>query len=292
MDKYKLIFNPASRNGKSRQDIPYILDMLKSYDIDYNFTETEYPLHAIKIAEESIKEYDIILAVGGDGTINEIINGMAGSDRYLGIIPLGSGNDFIKTLGIPHNIDEAIKIVKEKNSSRIDLGKAGDRFFSNGVGIGFDAVATDEKIKLKKIHEKYVYYLAILKTLFKYQPTEISVTVNDATMRQRFYLVSIGNGKYMGGGFMLNPDASFYDGELNICMIDEISKLTVIKHISKVIKGTHGPLKIVKMFRSDKVVIESEEGFPVQMDGELYSLNEKKLEITIIPNSLNVLIKQ
>ena len=78
MSKYKIIFNPAARNGKARQDIPYILDLLKSHGIDYNFTETEYPLHATEIAEDSIKDFDIIVALGGDGTINEVINGMAG----------------------------------------------------------------------------------------------------------------------------------------------------------------------------------------------------------------------
>ena len=92
----------------------------------------------------------------------------------------------------------------------------------------------------------------------------------------------------MGGGFMINPDASFSDGELDICMIDDISKLTAIRHISKVITGKHVNLDIVKVLKENSITIESEQGFPVQIDGELFSLNLKKLEINIIPNSLNI----
>jgi len=288
MYKYKIIFNPAAKNGKARQQIPYILDLLKNSNIDFSFSETQYPLHAIKLAESAIKDHDVILAAGGDGTINEIINGMSGSGRFLGIIPLGSGNDFIKTLGIPDNVNEAIKIICGKKHQKIDLGKANDRIFSNGVGIGFDAVVVDEKNKMKKYHEKYVYYNAIIKSLFKYKPAEIIVSMNNKIITQPFFMVSVGNGKYMGGGFMLNPDASFSDGKLDVCMIDNISKFTVMKHISKVIKGTHSVLEEVTLGRGNSVLLKSEQGFPVQIDGELYSYNLKRLEITVIPQSLNI----
>jgi YegS/Rv2252/BmrU family lipid kinase len=250
---------------------------------------TEKPGHAQEIAETYKKSCDIIVGVGGDGTIHEIVNGMMGGTAALAVLPAGSGNDFIKMLNLPKNIHQAIGVIKKNNRKRIDIGKIGDLYFPNGVGLGFDAWVVRESLNVKRLRGFLIYLYSVMRALFAYKNSQITLSVNNISEQRDVFLMAVGNGQAMGGGFFLTPQASIDDGQLDICLIRGLKKWEVFLHLPKAIKGKHIHLKQVQMLRSDHLKIISDVGIAVHADGELLGMNLKEIEISILPSALEVI---
>lgn len=288
MEKYALILNPMAGREKGRKWEPEILAKANKALGNVDVYRTESIGHAQKISNNIKYNYSVIIVAGGDGTVHEVVNGMIDGNAALAVIPIGSGNDFIKMLNLPKNIDESIHIIKRNKRKRIDIGKIGDTYFPNGLGIGFDAWVVKESKKIKKLRGFFIYLYAVLKTVFSFKNEPISFYANGKTELKNIFLIAVGNGKAMGGGFYLNPDAIIDDGKFDVCIIHALKKREVFLHLPKTLKGAHTQLKQVETIRTDKLKIKSEKGIAVQADGELLGLDFKEINISILPKALEV----
>ncbi len=286
---YYFIVNPVSGRGKGKIIGEHIIDHLNRLSIDFEVEWTERPGHAIELAEQGVKNHTVIVAVGGDGTMNEVLNGMAGGNNVLGLIPVGSGNDFARAVGIPFDFKQALEVLLRGRKKQIDLGKANERFFGNGVGIGFDAYVVHNSLKVRRLRGNAIYLYSVLRTLKEYKPVPLEIHFNGSTKIDDFFMISVGNGVSMGGGFYLTPDAQMDDGLFDLCLIQNMPMVSILKNLLKVYSGKHKEDPRVEMQRTDRLQIESRKSFGVHIDGELLSLKMKKLEIEIIPRGLEVI---
>lgn len=288
MKKYALILNPMAGREKGRKCKIEILTQVEKALGKVDVYHTESAGHAQQISNDIKNNYSVIIVAGGDGTIHEVVNGMIHGNAALAVIPIGSGNDFIKMLNLPENINESIQIIKQNKRKRIDIGKIGERYFPNGLGIGFDAWVVKESKKVKRLRGFFIYLYAVLKTVFSFKNEPVSFYANGKTELKDIFLIAVGNGKAMGGGFYLNPEAIIDDGKFDVCIIHALKKREIFLHLPKTLKGKHTQLKQVETLRTDRLEIKSEKGIAVQADGELLGLDFKDINISILPKALEV----
>ncbi len=288
--KYKLIANPAAGRGRSPELVARIVEIFTSrraaFDLDY----TRGPGDASRIARESAGEFDVIVAIGGDGSINDIIPGMLFSPWPLGIIPAGSGNDFIKSLNISSDLESAVDTVLKGEAKVIDVGAINGRFFANGVGIGFDAAVNRESYAVSPSKQGLLLYIyALARTLGKYDPVPLKITMNGETFTQTTFMLTVGNGTTVGGGFKLTPHAMIDDALLDVTIVRPLKLPLLLWHLPKVFLGTFDGVKSATLHRTDRLIVETNSAVPVHLDGEIYSGDESRYEIEIIPRALRVI---
>lgn len=287
--RYQLILNPAAGRSEAGKLQSAIIEACRRELNEVQVHITKFPGHATEIAT-SLKHHPVIvIAAGGDGTVNEVVNGIIGGQATLGVIPIGSGNDFVKTLKLPLDYREAISVIKKGNSKRIDIGKANGVYFANGIGIGFDALVVEESEKITALRGFAIYLVAVLKTLRYFKNIRVDLDFNDVRDKRDIFMISLGNGIAMGGGFYLTPQAKIDDGELDVCIIHKLSKLQALVNLPKAIKGNHHTMKQVTFHRMKEFKLFSEAGVPVHADGELISKNMKELSVSVLPAALEVI---
>ncbi|MEJ2049623.1 MAG: diacylglycerol kinase family lipid kinase [Calditrichota bacterium] len=289
MLKYALILNPNAGRGKGAKLAEEIVALAKAELGDVTVFKTEYVGHAREIASKIKDEFDVLIAAGGDGTVHEIVNGMMFGHAALAAIPIGSGNDFIKMLDLTKDPAEAINVIKNNVRKKIDVGQVNDQYFPNGVGVGFDAWVVIESSKVKRLRGFLIYLYSVLKTVFAYENQNVIMTLNGKTEQKRIFLIAVGNGRAMGGGFFLTPDAEIDDGFFDICIIRALKKREVFTNVPKALHGAHVTMEQVEMLRTDKLHIESPTGIAVHADGELLGVDLKELDFRIHPKILEVI---
>ena len=286
---YYFIVNPVSGRGKGAAFGKRLEEKLSRLKLDYRLVYSERPMHARELAAEAAKTFAVIVAVGGDGTLQEILNGMHGSQAALGILPVGSGNDFVRAVPIPVEMEKSLALLLQDKRKKIDLAKVNDRIYHNGVGVGFDAWAVHTGNQVTRLRGNAIYLYAVLHTLAHFKPQEVELSFNGNTVRKNYFLMTIANGVALGGGFYLTPDAEIDDGLLDLCLIQDMPKLSIIKNLIKVYSGKHKEDPRVEMVRTKRITIRSEKGFAVHADGELLSLNMNDLSIEILPKSIELI---
>jgi len=289
VEKYAIILNPRAGRGKAATKEQELLKIFRTEIGSYDLFRTEYPNHAKEIAAGLKNDYSVIIAVGGDGTVHETVNGMMGGKAALGAIPLGSGNDFIKMLNLPKSFSGILEVIRQNKRKKIDIGKIGESYFPNGLGIGFDALVTKESKEVKKLRGFLIYLYAVLKTVFSYHNELITFSANGKSEQREIFLIAVGNGKAEGGGFYLTPAAEFDDGLLDVCIIRGLSKREIFKYLPKAMNGKHVHLEQVEMLRTNQLQILSENGIAAHADGELLGLDLKRLDISLLPLALEVI---
>ncbi len=302
MSKYTFIVNPAAGKGKVRKVLVALSRQLKRRAVPHILTITESAGQATELSKNSTS--DVVVAVGGDGTVNEVANGLMGSDKVLGIIPSGSGNDLVKSLGISRKFDGALDALLAERTKRIDAAtveckrhsaNAPDvsftrRFFVNGVGIGFDAAVANRTNEMKFLSGIAVYVLAVFQTLGKYKAPLFEMTFDGVESKARKLLIAIGNGTCAGGGFYLTPRAKVDDGLLDICLLDDFAIPSIMMIMPKVMRGAHESSRGVKMQRARRISINAEDPFFVHADGEIVGRDVNSVEIAVVPDALNVIV--
>ena len=304
MEKYNIIVNPIAGRGAAGKAVPEIEEKLKSLGIDYDLILTEYPGHAIQLAADARQiGYSTVVAVGGDGTSNEVINGLmqAGGkgqlQTKLAVLPVGRGNDFSYGMGVSQDLESACQNLVNGCTRRIDIGfvKGGDypegRYFGNGIGIGFDTVVGFESVKLPPyIHGTPAYLIAAIKTIFLYfNAPLLRVEIDGEVFEQPCLLVSVMNGKRMGGSFQFAPDSESDDGLLNLCIVRQVTRLQVLGLMPKVMSGTQAEHEAVKMLTGQNINIEALNGsLPVHADGETICEAGKTLEVSILKQQIEL----
>lgn len=303
MTRYKILLNPVAGRGSGEQAYLPLEQQLQALGLDYEIERTRYPGHAVELAEQaSTAGWDVVVAVGGDGTANETLNGLARARRNgsgqaaMGVIPVGRGNDFAYGIGIPHDFLTACQILAAGTRRKLDVGfvQGGDypqgRYFGNGVGIGFDAVVGFEALKLKRLSGFPSYIVAALKTIFLYfkAPT-VRIEFDDQALTQPALMVSIMNGRRMGGGFMMAPDGLTDDGLFDLCIAGQVSKLGIFGLIPRFMQGTQAGHPAIRAARTDRIAVTAVQGsLPAHADGETLCIAGERLDLHILPALLEV----
>jgi len=298
--RVRVIFNPMANHGQSRHLMEKIDSLGKPYG-QFDVVATEYPGHATELARAAMDDgYDIVAAAGGDGTVHEIINALVQDGRSpaaLGIIPLGSGNDFAYGMNLHDDIETAVKRLFTGQPRLIDVIKIEDehgrsQFVNNGLGIGFDAMINIQSRLITRVHGFTMYALATLRTIaLYYQTPHLIMKFDDQEIEQEGLFIAVGNGPRIGGGFHLTPDAQFDDGLLDSCTVNPVGRATMLYMLPKVMRGTHVTSRHVTMRRSQTIEIISNLALPIHVDGEIFAYPENdvhQIKMSIHPALLPV----
>ena len=298
--KAELIVNLTAGGGKPHKHLNTVLKYLKENGLNFKVCTTSHQGEAVELAQKAADNgAELIVSVGGDGTVNEIVNGIMKSknDPPLGIIPLGWANDFIKSTNIPSDIMEACKILIRGKIKGIDVGIInGKIYFANICGVGFDAevaqLANQMKSKHPNLHilSAFVYVFATVKKLlspFSYH--NVKITFDGQEIHSKILFIAISNGKFYGGRFKITPEAILDDGLLEICTVEEMGRFKYLMSIPKVFKGTHESIKGINFYRAKEVVIQSSEPILAQVSGEVIE-GQKEFTITLLPKRLKLIV--
>jgi YegS/Rv2252/BmrU family lipid kinase len=305
MTRHLIIVNPVSGRGAGERSLPRLRELLGGEGLDYELVRTERPMHAVELARAAAAGgVDVVVAAGGDGTANEVINGLlsaqnAGvhSSPAMGVLCVGRGNDFAFGAGIPKDLEEGCRALAVGIRKKIDVGlvRGGlfpdGRYFGNGVGVGFDAVVGFEALKMKRLHGFASYIVAALKTIFLYYRAPLVRIEYDGTSETvPALMVSVMNGRRMGGGFMMAPAGQTADGLFDLCLARQVSRMGILGLIPRFMKGTQGTHPAIKAARARSIRVTALEGvLPAHADGETLCIDGKELSLEILPARLEVI---
>jgi diacylglycerol kinase (ATP) len=300
-DKVKIILNPMAdmRNAwKVANDVRPIISEYGSAD----WSGTVYPTHATELAKQAGEQgYERVIAMGGDGTVHEVINGIMqlpeGHRPVLGVVPVGSGNDFAHAIGVPLQPDRALACALNGKPSAIDLGVMTDEhgrkeYFDNTLGIGFDAVVTIRSHRLPIVRGFLMYLTAVIQTiLLNHDPSVMQMETDGRKWEQSNLLLTMCNGPREGGGFLIAPDAKLDDGLLHYAIIRKVSRLMMFRLVPEVMKGTHGNFEQVTLGSCTRMTVKADRPMYIHADGEIYTSfgsNLRNVSFEVLPEALQV----
>lgn len=287
----EIILNPTAGGGRAARNWAAIETELVAYS-DLTLHRTEAPGHALELARAAVaRGVDRIIAVGGDGTVQEVVNGMARSAASLGIVPLGSGNDFAHGLDIPRDPALALRLALTGQPRRIDLGRVHDRYFTNVGGVGFDAqVAARANTGVKRRGGYWPYVAALLRELLALRtyPLELQLEGEQpARVTGRMLLVAVGIGQSYGGGMRICPRADFTDGLIDLCVASDVGRFEVLALLPRVFRGTHLDHPKVSYLRTSRLTVHGPAHLAVHADGEI--VGNLPVTFEVIPGGLPVI---
>ena len=311
METVKIILNPYAGRGRGGRAADAIQAAFRRGNVPFELTQTKTPGEAASLARRArLDGYEIIAAAGGDGTVHEVVNGLALATpedetvRGLAVLPAGSGNDFADIVGAAREFDAAVDAIRQSNARRIDLGlveafdgdKSFRRYFDNNLGVGFEAQVTVESRQIKRLRGFTIYLWAALRALRAYDQPRFEVEWTDGDgvshkVAQPMLLVSIGNTSRTGGAFYLTPDAVMDDGLLDLAFADALSQIGILNLLPRAMTrtGLYGQ-KAVHFSRLRSARIAAEQPVPVHTDGEILSQGIEKLSVTVQPSRLQVIV--
>jgi YegS/Rv2252/BmrU family lipid kinase len=303
MTQHKIIVNPTSGRGAGEPAIPAVEGLLRGLGLSFDLVRTERPWHAAELAQQAALEgYEIVVAVGGDGTANEVLNGLmlaqkagTGNQTAMGVVSVGRGNDFAYGFGVPKDMAAACQLLAQGRRHPIDVGRVvgglypQGRYFGNGVGIGFDAVVGFEAVKMTRLHGFPSYIVAALKTIFLYYRAPlVRIQYDGHEVTQLSLMISIMNGRRMGGGFMMAPQGLTDDGLFDLCIARQVSRARIFAMIPRFMQGTQATHPAISTARAKKVVVTAVEGvLPAHADGETLCTEGRELALELLPRQLD-----
>lgn len=310
MQRVKVILNPYSGRGSGARARPQICAALEQAGVTFDLAETVSMGHGVTLARDAHSEgYGTVVAVGGDGTISEVMNGLAQATPpgeivgKLGVIPLGTGNDFADMVGCERTIERAARVIAAGRTRHIDLGHARihdgtqviERYFDNNMGIGFEAWVTLESYKIKRLSGTLLYILAALRAIRSYQSRLMTLDWETGSGESGHYaakilLVSIGNSRRTGGGFYLTPQAKMDDGLLDVVFAHALPRWRILSLLPKALFGKHIGDPAVTMLRCHRLNLACSTGAPVHLDGEVVAPNATSVAIELQPGRLEVIV--
>jgi YegS/Rv2252/BmrU family lipid kinase len=260
----------------------------KKKDIRLEIKKTKLPLDAMRFAKQAAKRVPLVIAAGGDGTINEVINGLAKSGSVLGILPLGTENAFAREFGIPLDFRDALSFMLRKKPRVIDLGMAKKRYFLMMTGVGFDAQAASEvKPLLKRLIGRGSYHLTAVKTYLTHDSPMLSVWIDDQVLPRQGYFVVAGNIKYYGGNIRITPFARPDDGYLDVCIFKDKDIFNMLKYFLGVAyQGKHVEFSNIEYFRCKRARIVSDGKVLGHTDAEI--IGTTPIDVKVVPKALRI----
>lgn len=301
--KVQLIMNPMADMGNAWRVANDLRAVVNSQtEVAIRWSGTVYPSHAVELARQAALEgCDLVIALGGDGTCHEVINGLmqvpAEKRPPLGIVPIGSGNDFAQVLKIPLEPEKAMLLALQGQAAPVDVGLMTDdrgrqEYFNNTVGMGFDAVVTIHSHRLPILRGFLMYLVAVLETIMlNHTPHNLKIKTDQREWQQQSIMMTICNSPQEGGSFRVAPDASPTDGILDYLLVDNCSRLTMLRLIPQVMKGAHTKHPIVHLGKCKTFQMQSDQPIYMHLDGEVYSgfgSTMRQVNFEILPGALQV----
>jgi diacylglycerol kinase (ATP) len=290
----KFIVNPVSGNGRTKKMLPRLEGLAKRIGLHFDLQVTQAPEHATELASEHSSEFDVVVAVGGDGTVNEVAAGAVKSKAVMGVIPTGTGNDFARALGRLKSLQDYIHRIVAGRVKSIDTGVLTldnrELLFVNGIGIGFDAEVARESLGVHRLGGMPRYLYALVKTLAGYRSAQMRIELDDRVVEGKTFLVAIGNGISAGGGFLLTPHARLDDGLLDVCLVSNVSRARVIQLLPSVLNGTHEKHPEATMVQARSIRVKSETPVAIHRDGEVPPGKVNDIEMHVEPGCLQVVV--
>jgi YegS/Rv2252/BmrU family lipid kinase len=310
-----VIYNPIAGNGRALEHWPLVESALREAGADFTVAATNAPLEARELAQHAPQEFSRIIAIGGDGTINEIVNGLmlASKEREtipLGIIPMGTGDDFAKMIlpktpigSKPFDWQTGVQKIARGQTKLFDVGRiSGDRprpelgtgphYFVNSFDVGFGAEAAQKMASTPSYLKGLSAYLAaIIKTLVDFPALDIHLQLDDQPrFEQPTTITAVMNGRCLANGFWFCPEARIDDGIFDLMVSQKVGRLTILRMIPKLMRGTHVNEPVVSMYRARRIIIDSNEPIAVETDGEIPYLEAQHLEIEVLHKRLRVIV--
>ena len=269
------ILNPVAGAGYAPAVMKKLEALLRERKADYRVFRTERPGHASELARALAADPEVrtVVSVGGDGTAFEVAGGLAGSEKPMGILPAGTGNDFIKSAGIPSDPVQALETVLRGHTVTADLGVLNAGSFLNVCGTGFDVTVLDYAESLKKRFRGLLpYFLGLLKAIVHYRPVHLKLTADGREEEGDFLICSVANGRYIGGGIPICPAADISDGKLDLVLVRNVPRRRIPLYLPGLMLGKVLSFRITRHLLVDQVSLESE-GMRVNVDGEIFSMD-------------------
>jgi YegS/Rv2252/BmrU family lipid kinase len=290
-----IIINPAAGRGAARRAEAPVCRAFRAQGWAVDVARTDGPGHGQELAAQAVSQgARHVVAVGGDGTVHDVANGLLQSDAdaALGVVPIGSGNDFAKLLGVyRHDPARAVARLVTAQSRRFDAGRVLNEWFVNSVGFGFGPAVVRTRNAMPKLRGFLSYMVPILKTFFTFKPPLFDVAAPGFRERGYMMMVEVCNGTTSGGSYRFAPDADPADGKMDVCLIRRVSLPRFLLAIPRVIRGTHLGMREVALIRTAKVVIRSpDEPLVVHVDGELREPGTNECTVHLERGRLNVLV--
>ncbi len=300
--RVRLIFNPQADRGRAGQTASDLRGLFEEYD-HVHWAPTDYPNHAAEIAGRSAADgFNVVAALGGDGTVHEIINGLMKIEPEqrpsLGIVPIGSGNDFAGGVGVLRPAPEAVTRLFTAETRPVDLAVIRDEhgrveYWDNVCGIGFDAAVNMHSRTIPLVHGFIMYLGATLKTIaLNYDAPQMKLTWDDGAVDKAILMLTVGNGPREGGGFQTTPDSKFDDGLLDFVFIEKVSRAMMLRLIPEVMNGTHARFPQVTIRRTSRLTLDADRALPIHLDGEVfahYEANVRHVEIEVMPAAIQLI---
>jgi diacylglycerol kinase (ATP) len=301
-----VIYNPTAGKGAAAQRIPETEGLLRARGIDYDLRVTQGVWHAAELARDAGKAgYQVVVAAGGDGTVNEVVNGLMlareRGDRAptLAVLSMGRGNDFSYGADVPGELGACVEVLATGTVRPMDVGRVsgGDypegRYFANGIGVGFDTIVGLEAAKLTHVHGFMAYVIGALRTFVMYPAAPEMRFEHDAgVIQKRSHEISIMNGKRMGGTFFMAPHGINHDGLFDFFMSDKLTRRDMIALMIRITKGTQEGHPKVETGRSSRFAISSAEGgLVVHADGETICTDGKAILVECLGSKLDIVCR-
>lgn len=303
--KWFAIVNPKAGSGRGHTDWPVIQGLLLKHGLDFDFRLTQRKFHAVELTVWAINNgYTKILAIGGDGTLNEIVNGVFIQQKVppgniiIGVIGVGTGNDWQRMYSFPQSYEGKVKAIKNEKTFLQDVGKVEffesrvnqSRYFANAAGLGFDAEVALSTNKLKESGRrgKLLYMISLLKTLIGFRSSLVSLSIDNLKLGGVTFSITLGIGKYNGGGMMQVPNAEPDDGLFDITIISNISRREVVRNAYRLYNGTILKHPKINGYQGKEVFVSSRPPLNLEVDGE--SLGTSPFTFYIVPKSIRVVV--
>jgi diacylglycerol kinase (ATP) len=301
--KVKLIVNPNADLGRAWRWAADLRPVVEEFG-GADWAGTVYPTHAIELSRQAALEgYELVVAAGGDGTVHEVVNGLmqvpADTRPRLGVVPLGSGNDFAHSIGMNKNSVLAARQVLSGQPRRIDIGRLEDargrvEYWDNTVGLGFDTTVTIRSRRIPLVRGFLIYLIAVLQTiLLNHDAPRLQIATDQETWDEAILMLVLCNGGREGGGFMVAPEARPDDEILHYTAITNVSRPMMLRLLPEVMRGTHGRFKQVRMGVCKRMDVLSDRPLYIHTDGEIYSgfgVDVRNVKFEIIPGAIEVMV--
>jgi YegS/Rv2252/BmrU family lipid kinase len=301
--KVKLILNPMADMGRAWKTANELRPIAREFQGELTWSGTVYPSHAIELAKQAAEEgYDLVIALGGDGTVHEVMNGLMqvpeNKRPAMAVVPIGSGNDFAYSIGITQKPDRALAhALQAENIRPVDIGLLTDEhgqreYFDNTLGIGFDAIVTIRSHKLPIVKGFLMYLTAVIQTIIlNHHPAAVKVETDNETWENKILMLTVCNGPREGGGFMMSSASKNDDGILESVAVTNVSRGTMFRLVPEFMNGTHARFRQIRMGAFQKMKLTSDRPLYIHADGEIFTTfgsNLKNITIETLPHALRV----
>lgn len=288
MKRFGFIYNPKSNRGRSASTYQALQKIAEDFD-DSPIYRVEEQDSIRELTEEILTDVDVVVACGGDGTVQKVVSGLLFTEKTLGIIPLGNGNDLIKSLNIPSGISAASELLKNGDSKPLDVGQCNDSVFVNTLGFGFDGLTNIYAAQIEGVFSSIRYIIAALRANVRHAPFKVTITHEGKSVEKELIMITPANGKVEGGVFWVAPDASVRDGFLDLVMIEPVNKFKLPFLLPLFSLKKPCLIDAYNIQKIDSCLLEFEHPVAVHIDGEIARSTDTSFHISVIPQAVDVI---